>query len=146
MKFDLSKKEESNKAEEYFKKLMEQKSIVEIRKKFSSRTYNQNNYLHLLLSYTAMEYGETLEYFKQYIWKRLINKDIFHTEYINFKTSEKRQDWRSSADLSTKEMTIAIERLILFAAKEMNLELPEAHHFDRIRYIENQIEKNKRYL
>lgn len=146
MKYDLNKKEEVEAAKEYFDKLLSQKSLVEINKKFPHRTYSQNNYLHLLLSYAAMEYGETLEYFKQYVWKREVNPDIFITQYVNTKTGEVRDEWRSSADLTTKEMSVAVDRLIDFASKEMALELPDADHFDHLRYIENEIEKNKKYL
>lgn len=145
MKYDLNKIEEVKQAKEYFEKLVDHKYIVEINRKFPRRTYSQNNYLHLLLSYCALEYGETTQYFKEYIWKRLINSDIFKTEYINSVTGKIRDDWRSSADLSTKEMSIAVDRLIEFAAKQMNLELPEADQFDTLRELENHIEKNKKW-
>lgn len=146
MKYDTSKQEELKQAQEYFNKLVSNRSVVEINKKFPHRTYSQNNYLHLLLSYTAMEYGETMEYFKEYIWKRYINKDIFLSKYTNPKTGEVRDDWRSSADLTTQEMSIAVDRLISFANKEMGIELPEANNYDLIRYMENEIEKGKRYV
>lgn len=146
MKYDLSKETEAREAREYFDKMLSHKYIVEIQRKFPRRTYNQNNYLHLLLSYCALEYGETLEYFKDYIWKRHINPDIFRQEYVNPKTGEARDDWKSSAELSTKEMSVAVDRLIDFAAKEMELILPSADQLDNIRYMENTLEKSKKYL
>lgn len=146
MKFDLQHKEERDKAQEYLDKLKGQYCVVDITRKFNRRTYSQNNYLHLLLSYCALEMGETLDYFKENIWKGVINKDIFLTQYRNPKTGAVRDDWKSSADLDTKEMTIAIERLLDFAPKHLGFELPSANDHEALRQIENQIESNRRYL
>lgn len=146
MRYNLKNKEEINDAKRYVLKLIEEGADVEIIKKTGIRSYNQNAYLHLILGYTALEYGESLEYFKNIIWKQIINTDIFKTEYTNTKTGVTREDWRSSAELSIDEMTIAIDRLIKFAGKEMGLHLPSANKLDELRYISNQIEKNKKWL
>lgn len=146
MKYNLSNKEEKQQATDYFNKLVEKKSIVEIKKCLNRRTYAQNNYLHLLLSYVALEIGEELEWFKSEIWKKIIAPDIFKTEYKNIKTGEVREDWKSSADLDTKEMTIAVERLMNWSAKELGILLPLATDIHELRSIENHIEINKNYL
>lgn len=146
MKYDLKNEQERKDAQDYLSKLLEQKVIVDITRKFTRRTYSQNNYLHLLLSYCALEFGETLEYFKHFVWKQHINKDIFLTQYVNPKTGEVRDDWKSSADLDTKQMTVAIERLLDFAPREMGIQLPSANDVDAMRRLENHIEQNRKYL
>lgn len=146
MKYNLSDEKEKSQALEYFDKLIKNKSIVEIKKCVGRRTYAQNNYLHLLLSICALEIGETLEFFKEFIWKRHIAKDIFQTIYINPKTNEEREDWRSSGEVDTHEMAIAIDRLLMWAAKEISIELPLATNIHELRKIENHIESNKQYL
>jgi hypothetical protein len=146
MKYNLENKAEADEARSYLEKLIAAKSMAEIKKNYHRRSLNQNNYLHLLLSYCAINYGETLEYFKQVLWKQLICPDLFRVDYTNPVTGETRDDWRSSAELSSKEMTVAVDRLINWAAKEMGIELPLADDHHHLRQIENQIEKNKQYL
>lgn len=146
MRFDLNTDSNRKEAQEYLDKLLQQRCMVDISKKFNRRTYSQNNYVHLLLSYCALESGETLDYFKQVIWKQLINPDIFKTLYTNTKNGKERLDWKSSADIDTKEMTIAVERLIAFAAKQLSLSLPTPSDVDALRKIENEVENNRKYL
>lgn len=146
MKFNLDKKEEVIKAQEYLNKLVANKANIEILKKFTARSLSQNNLLHLLLSYCALQTGETLEYFKQYIWKMYICSDIFKDKYINSLTNEERIRWRSSAELNTKEMSQAIERLYNWSAKELGIVLPDPTDKEGFNYLENEIEKYKGYL
>lgn len=146
MKYNLANEKELKEAREYLTKLLSQKAVVEIIHKHPGRSLNQNNYAHLLLSYSAMAYGESLEYFKQYIFKQYINADIFKTEYKNPRTGIVREDWRSTSELTTKEMVVTIDRLIAFAAKEMGLNLPSANQFDRIRQMQNEVERGIKFL
>lgn len=146
MKFDLSNQQQLKEAEEYFDQLKERKALVDITRKFGNRTLNQNRYVHLLLSYCALQYGEHMEYFKQTIWKQVVAPEVFKSTYKNRITGEEREDWRSSADLSTKEMTDAIEALRHFASKELGIYLPDASDTVNIQRIENELELNRQYL
>lgn len=146
MKYDLKNKEEEDKAREYFESLVRQRCIVDITRKFNRRTFSQNNYLHLLLSYCALQYGETLEYFKQVIWKQIINRDIFEDQYVNRINGDIRTEWRSSADLDSKQMTLAIDRLLSWAPKELGIQLPTPNDTEYLRLVENEIERNRKYL
>lgn len=139
MKYNL--KTESKEAVEYLNKLIAKQAIVEIIEKHKRRTTNQNSYLHLLLSYCAQEFGENIDWFKLNIFKILINRDIFVTDYKGSKIDISIKQIKSSRDVTTKEMSIAVNRLILFAGKEMSLQLPEANEFDKIRQLENHLEK-----
>lgn len=146
MKFNLENLESQKEAREYLDKLIAHKSNIEIVKKFTARSLSQNNLLHLLLSYCALNTGETLEYFKQYIWKMYICPDIFKEEYINPLTDEERIRWRSSRELNTKEMTQAIEKLRNWSALELGIELPDISNTEAFNRIENEIHNNRGYL
>lgn len=146
MKFNLENLQSQKEARIYLEKLIEKKSNIEILKKFNARSLSQNNLLHLLLSYCALQTGETLEYFKQYIWKIYICPDIFKEVYINELTGENRVRWRSSAELNTKEMTQAIEKLRNWSANELGIELPEPTNIEAFNRMEYEIENNRGYL
>ena len=60
----------------------------ELKEKKPKRSISQNNYLHLILSWYALGYGETLEYVKQDVFKKQINAIIFKTEFVNKKTGQ----------------------------------------------------------
>lgn len=115
--------------------------VVELTVKRKRRSLNQNSYLHLILTWFAIEYGDTLEYVKQDIFKKNVNPQIFKSERVNFKTGEVREHWRSSADLNTKEMTVAIERFRNYASKEAGIYLPEANEDKFLQHIEIEASK-----
>ncbi len=119
----------------------------ELTEKRFNRTIKQNKYLHLILGWYAWEYGETREYIKQEVFKKVVNPEIFKTEYINKKTGEIREDWRSSADLDTKEMTTAIDRFRDYASKEAGIYLPKANEYHDLQQIEIELNNNaKNYI
>lgn len=128
--------------------LIEKGKTFEIIEKKPKRSLSQNNYLHLILSFFALEYGETLEYVKQEIFKKQVNREIFKTEYINPKTGEVREAWRSTSSLDTKEMTLAIDRFRNFSSKEAGIYLPAPEDMVYLNEIEREIKKynNQNYL
>ena len=89
--------------------------VVELTEK-TFRSRNQNSYLHLLIGVVAMETGNTLDYCKEWYFKRLCNRDLFIT------TREDRyagqvEIVRSSADLTQEEMSMAIDRFKRWGAE-----------------------------
>jgi hypothetical protein len=125
--------------------LLEKKSRVELKNK-TKRSLSQNNYLHLILSLFAMEYGESLEYVKQTMFKKWVNPEIFKTEYINRKTGEVREDWKSSRDITTSEMATSIDRFRDWSSKEAGIYLPEANEHEFLKQVEKDIHRYKQYL
>lgn len=117
----------------------------EIKEKRPMRSLNQNRYLHLILTWYALEYGETVEYIKQEVFKKQVNPELFRTEFINQKTGEIRDDWKSTADLDTKQMTEAIDRFRNYASKEAGIYLPEPNDLASMQQIEHEISKQKHY-
>lgn len=146
MIYDTSIEINKQKAIERFNFLISKAKIIEIIDKKPIRSISQNSYLHLILSWYALEYGETLEYIKQEVFKKQVNSDIFKTNYINKKTEEMRVAWRSSANLNTKETTIAIDRFRNYSSKEAGIYLPQPSDLIALQYIKNEIENNKQYL
>jgi hypothetical protein len=107
-----------------FERMCTKGATVELTEKKPSRSLRQNSYLHLILGWFAMNYGETLDYVKQEFFKRTVNPDIFVYQRVNQKTGEIRQALRSSRDLDTREMTVAVERFRDWSAKEAGIYLP----------------------
>lgn len=128
-----------------FNWLIEKGKTFELIEKRPKRSVSQNAYLHLILSWYALEYGETLKYIKQEVFKKQINKDLFETEYINEKTGEIRTDWKSTSNLDSKQMTVAIDRFRDYASKEAGIYLPEPKDMAMLQEIENQV-RNNQYL
>ena len=139
MIFNASNEFDIQRAKERLGYLIDKKKTFEITEKKPKRTYSQNNYIHLLFAWFALEYGETPEYVKQEIFKKLVNPQIFLTEYVNYKTGEVREAWRSTADLNTKEMTIAIDNFRDYASKEAGIYLPTPDDLISLNEIERQV-------
>ena len=146
MKYDLSKPLDRDRINERVKSLIEIEAFVELRKINEKRTLSQNSYLHLLFSWFAIEYGERVDFVKQYIFKRVVNKEIFLSEHINHKTGLIREDWKSTKDLDTAEMTLSIQRFRDYSSKQANIYLPEPNETEYLKQIEIEIERNKQYL
>ena len=118
----------------------------ELTEKRPRRTLSQNNYLHLALSYYALEMGEEMEYVKQYIFKQIVCSHIFKYDRINRKTGEIRLAYKSTANLDTKELTDAIECFRNHASKDLGIYIPEPSDLALIDQMENEINRNKQYL
>jgi hypothetical protein len=116
---------------------------VELKVKHPKRSISQNAYLHLILTWFALEYGDTVDYVKQDLFKKQVNRQIFETEFVNKKTGECRQDWRSTASLSTAEMTLAIERFRNYASIEAGIYLPEPEDIVSIAELEREVSKHQ---
>lgn len=125
---------------------IEKGKSFELKEKKERRSIRQNAYLHLILSWFAIEYGETLEYVKLEIFKVIVNPLSFKTERANPKTGEIRDHWRSTSELDTGELTLCIDRFRDYASKEAGIYLPEPKDLIHLAEIEKQIEQYKQYL
>lgn len=125
--------------------LLRQGFLVELTEKRGKRTLKQNSYLHLLLSYFALQYGERMETIKQEVFKRHVNPDIFLLEKEGAGIG-RYYALRSSSDLTTKEMTTAIERFIDWSYKEVGIFLPLADDEAMINAVTREVEQNRRYV
>jgi len=126
-------------------KLYKEKKIVSLSEKKKQRTLNQNAYLHVILGYFASETGNTLEYVKENYFKKLCNKDIFVVS-CDDRFLGKVEVLRSSASLTTEEMTTAINRFRNWASSEAFIYLPEPSEEYLLSLAEIETEKYKDYL
>ena len=133
MLYDLKKPEHVESFVEKVNRVMSEEAIVELTKK-NQRTPKQNKYLHLLLQWFAMETGYTPAYVKRFFFKITANPDLFIYEIEG--PLGKGKDIRSSADLSTEEMTEAIERFRNWSAATANIHLPAPEDQAFLAYIE----------
>lgn len=146
MKYNLKNPVHKKKFKSRCNSLYDSGAFVELREIRKDRTLSQNSYLHLLLSYFAMEYGDTLDYVKEEIFKKKVNKEIFKGEFVNRKTGEVRVGWRSSSALDTKEMTLAIDRFRDYSVKEADIYLPRPDEKDFLKEAEVQVDLVKQYI
>jgi hypothetical protein len=143
MIFDTSKPDMRKKAINRIKNLLDKNAKIEVLEKKKNRTYSQNNYLHLILSWYALEYGDTLAEIKLEHFKKKVNPDIFKTTHINRITGEEREDWKSSANLNTEEFSLATERFRNYSAQTLGLYLPEPKDLIHLEEIKNKIEQHE---
>lgn len=125
--------------------LLKREAIVDLTEKKPQRTRSQNNYLHLLLGYLAMETGNTLEWVKQKYYKAMVNPSLYIREKEDPYMGAVKY-LRSSRDLTTDEMTTSIERLRNWAAEAAGIYLPSADEHNLLQTIDNEIQNNKRWI
>lgn len=111
----------------------------------SRRTPAQNRYLHLILGWFAVEYGETVRYVKEEYFKRLVNPDLFvtrrHDRWLGDVTL-----LRSTRDLTTAEMSTAVDRFRDWSSREAGIYLPEANEEEMLRSMEVEVNRMARYI
>ena len=146
--FILSNDFDCQKASVRFEYLKDKGATVELTEKKPLRSIKQNRYLHLILGLFALEYGETLDYVKSEFFKLTANPEIFVYERVNQKTGEVRSALRSSADLDTREMTIAIERFRNWSSQTAGIYLPAPNEDKFLEQIARDLEMydNKLYV
>lgn len=101
--------------------------------------------MHLLLGWFAIETGNTLDFIKTYYFKQHINPDLFIIEK-NDEHLGKVQVLRSSRDLTTAEMTTAIDRFRNWSSSEAGIYLPSPDEQAFLQAIEIEMMRQKEYL
>lgn len=109
------------------------------------RTLSQNRYLHLLLGWFALEYGDTLEFVKEAYFKRLCNADLFCVRRPDRFLGEVER-LRSTRDVTTAELTTAIKRFRAWSSKECGIYLPAPDEADFLRVIEKETARQAIYM
>ncbi len=145
MIYNLTNEYEVPKFKEKVAKLLSEQATVELKKVYPKRSLAQNNYLHLLLGYFGSEYGLSIEEVKLDIFKRTCNPDLFKRSGTN-KKGLRIEFLRSTAELSTAEMTTAIERFRNWSSAVAGIYLPSANEQEFLIHIRQVIEENKEYI
>lgn len=144
MKYDLSNELQRGNFHLRAARLMEKGCVVEL-KECKVRSVRQNSFLHVALGYFAAQTGNTLEYVKQYYYKRLVNPDIFRRE-MDDKFLGHIEVWRSSASLTQEEMSLSIDRFRNWSASEAGIYIPSPDDARLVQLMEIEIEKYKEYI
>lgn len=144
MKYDLSNELQRGQFNVRAASLLKKGSVVEL-KECKVRSLRQNSFLHVALGYFAAQTGNTLEYVKQYYYKRLVNPDIFRRERDD-KYLGHIEVWRSSASLTQEEMSLSIDRFRNWSASEAGIYIPSPDDARLVQLMEIEIEKYKEYI
>jgi len=137
MKYNLADKSEKSQAMSYFMKLVNKKSLVEVKKISPKRSLSQNSYLHLLIGAFGAHFGYTIDEAK------IVYKDMNSSTFLYEKNG--RKFYRSSADLTKEDMAKTIDTFMQKSA-EQGYTLPLATDQEWLRQIENEIERSRYYL
>lgn len=138
MKYQTKNNQEAVEAKAYLKVLLDKKCLVEIKKVSPRRSLKQNNYLYLTFGIFAAQTGYKPEEAKV-IYKRYANTSLYVYEKNGIAFL------RSSADLSTEEMTRSIDRWREYAA-ENGVNIPPPTDEEALRFYENMIEQQQHYM
>lgn len=135
---------DQERAQRKLKELLSKNCVFELTEKKAKRTLLQNNYLHLILTYFAIETGYTIDWVKREYFKRYCNPAIFIQKKEGaFGIVE---GLRSSADLDTMEMTTAIERFRNISSQESGIYLPTPNEHLFLQEIELEAQRHKEFL
>ena len=138
MRYNLSNPKELEEATEFLKSSAIRGKTVELKVWSPPRSGQQNRYLHLLINVFAVATGFNAEQSK-ILFKRNVNKDIF----VMYEQGE--PFLRSTRDLSVEEMSKAIERFKEYG-RENDIDMPDAFNEEAMRYYENLVETQFKYL
>jgi len=144
MIYDGSNPIDQRRARDRLNKLIESSCVFELTEK-TKRSYSQNNYLHMIISYLACETGETHDYVKDVYYKYASNKDIYVLESEDKRIGIVRR-LKSSSELTKDEMSLSIERFRNFASVECGIYLPAPNEEEFLKSIMLELNRNKIYL
>lgn len=146
MKYDMSNASHREQIQKRLATILEKENgIVELTEVKPKRTIKQNNYLFLILGLFACEYGESIDYVKEYYFKLAANKTLFLREKED-KILGKRRFLRSSSELTTEEMTLAIERFRDWSSIYAGIYLPSPEEHRLLELADIEISRNKEHL
>ena len=145
MLFNLQNEYDVPKFKAYVNKLFKERAVVEVKRKNPARTLAQNSYLHLLLGYFGTQYGCSLDEVKIDIYKRTCNRDLFERKAVN-KVGKEVTYLRSSAELTTAEMSLSIDRFRNWSASQAGIYLPAANEQQMLVYAQQEIERNREFI
>ncbi|MCM1029750.1 MAG: recombination protein NinB [Pseudoflavonifractor sp.] len=128
------------------KALAEKGGVAELTEKRPQRSGGQNRYLHAALGYFGAQVGESVEEVKRAYFKCETNPGLFIREKEDPVTGRPRRYLRSTAEMTTAEMTEAIERFRDWSARVAGVYIPGPDDHRLVVQMEIEAERAKRYL
>lgn len=120
--------------------------MVELRELRHGRTLRQNAYLHTLLAYFGLQVGEPAEVVKREYYKLAANRATFLTEAVSRVTGQPAQRLRSTATLTTEELSLTIDRFRHWASQEAGIYLPSPDDHRAVEQMELEVERAGEWL
>ena len=146
MLFDLSNDLHSENFKKRCNMLYNKKCVVELTEKKPQRTIRQNSYLHAALGYFGLQFGYGDEEGKGWYFKETCNAELFVRSVTDRITGKERKVLRSSSDLSTDEMTLAINRFRNWASDVAGVYIPSPDEHRLVQQMEIETQYSKPYL
>ena len=144
MRYDLSNPFHAQQARARLEILISRGATADLTEK-TSRTRDQNSYLHLAIRYLAMCLGEEPDYVKEQYYKRHCNADLFVRSRFDKNLRKEVSFLRSSRELSVEEMSLSIDRLLTFAVVELGEYIPTPDDHRMVQAMETEVERAKAY-
>lgn len=145
MRYDGANELHAAQARARLEKLIRERKVFDLTEKKPQRSLSQNSYLHVILAYFACQTGNTAEWVKREYFKKLVNPALFIRERDDPFTGHVKY-LRSSADLTTEEMTLCIDRFRNWSGAQAGIYLPSPDEGRLISLMELEIERNKEFI
>ena len=146
MWYNLSNPFDIDKFKDRVIELRNKGAMVELTEK-KPRSLQANKYLHLMLAQFAITYGYTLDEVKTHFYKVVVNPNIFVRERVDRFSGETYKYVRSSAELTSDEMSESIERFRDYWFEEGGYRFPSSDEYIALLHIQHDIEQqSKEYL
>lgn len=142
MKYNLSIRTDQERFKRRCNELYKAGKVVELSVK-EKRSIQANKYLHLILTWFAMETGYSMEFIKVEYFKKLLSPDIFCKEVACRFTGQVLIEIRSSADCTNDEISTAIARFRNWSMESAHIYLPEPNEHDFLQQIEIEASRNE---
>lgn len=146
MLFDLSNELQAENFKARCNALYKKRCIVDLTEKKPQRTMKQNAYLHAALGYFGLQLGYTMEEVKEWYFKAECNPELFVRTKKDALTGKERKVLRSSSDLTTEEMTLAIERFRNWASQTAGVYIPSPEEHLLVAQMEIEAQRGRLYL
>lgn len=140
MVFDLNDPRDFLEASNVFEEACRKKCRIEIRSPRKRRTSPQNRFYHFMLQYFAVQYGCTETEASEIYMKRQACPQIFEQTKVN-RFGNEIKTYRSSADLSSSEMSSAIRNFMAWASIG-GIEIPQPDDRAAIHFCQREIERS----
>ena len=146
MLYDLSNELHAENFKKRCNALFKKRCIVDLTEKKPQRTIRQNSYLHAALGYFGLQVGYRREEVKEWYFKELCNPELFIRKIHDSVTGKERTVLRSSAELDTEQMTLAIERFRNWASEVAGVYIPSPEEHRLVELMELETQRAKLYL
>ena len=146
MLYDLSNDLQAENFKTRCNALYKKRCIVDLTEKKPQRTLSQNAYLHAALGYFGLQTGYTMQEVKEWYFKAECNPEMFVREKTDTLTGRQRKVLRSSADLTTEEMTTAIDRFRNWASDKAGIYIPSPEEHRLVMQMEIEAQRGRMYI